>query len=152
MNCGQAINVVFTQTGLPLSYPNPGVVTNTWTATDCAGNSVTHSQTIAIDDNEAPDAECRNITITLNSNGQAVITPFDVDDGSTDNCGITSWSISQTTFTCDQVGVYPVVLTVADLFGNQDACTALVNVVASFSCPAPGISYFGGPNISDPCT
>jgi hypothetical protein len=151
-NCGQPIQVVFTQTGLPLNYPNPSVVTNTWTATDCAGNTVTHSQTITVDDNEAPVAECRNITVSLDNNGEAEINPSDVDDGSTDNCGIVIWSLSQTTFTCDQIGVFPVVLTVGDLFGNQDACTALVNVVASFICPSPGISYFGGPNISDPCT
>ena len=151
-NCGQPVSVVFSQTGLPLSYPNPSVVTNTWTATDCAGNTVTHTQQIAIEDNVPPVAECRNITVTLDANGVAEISPSDVDDGSTDNCGIVAWSLSQATFTCDQVGVYPVVLTVYDLFENQSSCNALVNVIASFNCPSPGISYFGGPNIADPCT
>ena len=31
-----------------------GTVTRTWTATDCAGNSSTDSQTITIEDNTAP--------------------------------------------------------------------------------------------------
>jgi hypothetical protein len=151
-NCGGGLTVVFTQTGLPLSYPNPGQVVNTWTVTDCAGNSTSHSQFITIEDNEAPDAVCQNATIQISLNGQAILTPSMIDGGSSDNCGIASWSLDQTTFTCDEIGVYPVELTIADLFENEASCTALVNVVASFDCPAPGLSYLGGPNVSDPCS
>ncbi|MBK7408639.1 MAG: HYR domain-containing protein [Saprospirales bacterium] len=151
-NCGGAINVVFTQTGLPLSYPNPGVVTNTWVATDCAGNSTTHAQFITIDDNIAPVALCKNITVNLSVNGEVTITPFDVNNGSSDNCGIASYSVNPALFSCEEVGVFPAVLTVMDLFENTASCTAYVNVVASFICPEPGISYYGGPTVSDPCT
>ncbi len=151
-NCGQAVTVVFTQTGFPIPYPNPGTITNTWTATDCAGNIKSYSQIVTVDDNVVPVAFCQNITVNLNLNGEATISPADIDAESFDNCGIASYSIDQSLFTCDEVGVFPVVLTVSDLFENTASCTAYVSVVASFNCPAPGISYYGGPSISDPCT
>ena len=151
-NCAGPVSVSFTQTGLPLSYPNPGVVTNTWTATDCAGNSTVHTQIITIDDNVAPVALCKNITVTLSVNGQVTITPAQVNNGSFDNCGIASYAVDPSLFTCDEVGVYPVELTVMDLFENTASCTAYVNVIASAICPDPGISYYGGPTVSDPCT
>jgi hypothetical protein len=149
--CGFAATVVFAQTGFPVPYPNPGAIQNTWTATDCAGNSSVYTQTVTVEDTTPPVALCKNITITLDAGGEAVISPSDVDDNSSDNCEIESYALSKTLFTCPDVGLRSVTLTVTDLFDNSASCTALVSVIASAACPAPDIAFDGGPNISDPC-
>ena len=150
--CGGSVPVTFTQTGLPLTFPDPGPVVNTWTATDCNGNTVTHTQTIIVSDEIAPTALCENVIVTLDQSGQGEILPTDVDNGSTDNCAITSWSLDLSGLDCSDVGVQPVTLTVADDFGNSASCVASLTVIASEACPLPLIAYAGGPNIADPCT
>ncbi|NER14047.1 T9SS type B sorting domain-containing protein [Leptobacterium flavescens] len=54
-NCDPEVEVVFeeTRTEDPLCNAN-FVITRTWTATDCTGNSVSHVQTITVSDTEAP--------------------------------------------------------------------------------------------------
>src|SRR5690606_27357309 len=52
----------------------------------------------------------------------------DIDGGSTDNCGIASISANPTTFDCGDVGDNTVMLTVTDVNGNSNTCTAIVTV------------------------
>ncbi len=105
-----------------------GVNTVEFTATDGSGNTAVCSFTITVVDNEAPTMVCQNITIQLDEFGNASITAADVDGGSTDNCGIASMSVSPSTFDCSDVGDNPVVLTVTDIHGNSNTCTAIVTV------------------------
>ena len=105
-----------------------GVNTVEFTATDGSGNTAVCSFTITVVDNEAPTMVCQNITIQLDASGNASITAADVDGGSTDNCGIASISVSPSTFDCSDVGDNPVVLTVTDVNGNSNTCTAIVTV------------------------
>ncbi|WP_435373038.1 HYR domain-containing protein [Aequorivita aurantiaca] len=116
--------------GLPSGTAFPVGVNNVeFTATDGSGNTAVCSFTITVEDNEAPTMICQNITIQLDASGNASITAADVDGGSTDNCGIASVSVSPTTFGCSDVGDNPVVLTVTDIHGNSNTCTAIVTVV-----------------------
>jgi hypothetical protein len=105
-----------------------GVNTVEFTATDGSGNTAVCSFTITVVDNEVPTMVCQNITIQLDASGNASITAADVDGGSTDNCGIASISVSPSTFDCSDVGDNPVVLTVTDVNGNSNTCTAIVTV------------------------
>ncbi|WMI70016.1 HYR domain-containing protein [Mangrovimonas sp. YM274] len=105
-----------------------GTTTNTFVVTDIAGNTATCSFTVTVTDNEAPSAICQDISIPLNSAGNAFITAADIDGGSTDNCGIASISASQTAFTCADLGANPVTLTVTDNSGNVSTCMATVTV------------------------
>ena len=105
-----------------------GVNTVEFTATDGSGNTAVCSFTITVVDNEAPTMVCQNITIQLDEFGNATITAADVDGGSTDNCGIAAISVSPSTFDCSDVGDNPVVLTVTDIHGNSNTCTAIVTV------------------------
>ena len=56
---------------------------------DNNGNTSTCNSTVTVQDNVAPVAVCKNITVQLNSSGTASITASQVDDGSADACGIT---------------------------------------------------------------
>lgn len=123
-------NVSVAQTaGLPSGSDFPvGVNTVEFTATDDGGNTAVCSFTITVTDNEPPTMACQNITIQLDALGDATITAADVDGGSTDNCGIATSTVSPSTFDCSNVGDNPVTLTVTDIHGNSNTCTAIVTV------------------------
>jgi predicted thioesterase len=104
-------------------------VTVTLTVTDCAGNSATCQSTVTVQDNVAPTALCQNITVQLDAAGSATIVPGDVDNGSTDACGIDTLSLDIDTFGCADVGTpVTVTLTVTDVNANSSQCTATVTV------------------------
>lgn len=50
------------------------------------------------------------------------------DNGSTDDCGISSWTINPATFDCEQIGTRTVTLTATDQNGNTATATATVIV------------------------
>ena len=75
-------------------------ITRTYKATDPSGNFATVTQTITVNDQTAPIAVCQPVTAYLNAFGNATITAAQVNNGSTDNCGVASMSLSKTTFTC----------------------------------------------------
>ncbi|MAB40018.1 MAG: hypothetical protein CL528_08280 [Aequorivita sp.] len=105
-----------------------GVSTVEFTATDGSGNTTICSFTITVTDNELPTMVCQNITIQLDASGNASISASDIDGGSSDPCGIATISVSPSTFDCSDVGDNPVVLTVTDINGNSNTCTAIVTV------------------------
>jgi hypothetical protein len=74
-------------------------------------------------------AVCQDISVQLNPGGSVTITAAQVDNGSTDACGIASMSVTPSTFTCANVGANTVTLTVTDNNGNQSTCTATVTVL-----------------------
>ena len=102
--------------------------TITWTVTDVNGNFGQCTFTMTVEDTQNPVASCQGMTVQLDASGMASITPGDIDNGSTDNCGITNLSLDATDFTCANVGPNTVTLTVTDAAGNQDQCTAIVTV------------------------
>ncbi len=106
-----------------------GANTVTLTVTDAAGNTDNCTATVTVEDNLAPTAVCQNISVNLDATGNATITTGDIDNGSTDNCGIASMSLDVTAFTCADVGANTVTLTVTDAAGNTDNCTATVTIV-----------------------
>ncbi|MFM7767102.1 MAG: HYR domain-containing protein, partial [Bacteroidota bacterium] len=112
----------------PSAFP-VGTTTVTWTVTDGSGNTSTATQTVTVTDNVPPTAVCQNITLNLNASGNASITASQVNNGSSDNCGIASVTVSQTSFTCANVGANTVTLTVTDVNGNVSSCTATVTIV-----------------------
>ncbi|TVR82148.1 MAG: HYR domain-containing protein, partial [Saprospirales bacterium] len=77
-----------------------------------------------------PVAVCQDITVELDTDGSASIdAETDIDNGSTDNCGISAYAIDIDAFTCADLGLNTVTLTVTDLDGNTDECEANVLVV-----------------------
>ncbi|MEW7280960.1 FG-GAP-like repeat-containing protein [Aquimarina sp. 2201CG1-2-11] len=118
-----------------------GINTVTLTVTDVNGNTDTNTATVTVEDNIAPSVVTQNITVQLDTTGNASITPAQIDNGSSDNCGIQSMSLDVTSFDCTHVGVNTVTLTVTDVNGNSDANTAIVTVedriVPMVNCVAP---------------
>ena len=105
-----------------------GSTTVTVTATDGSGNTNTCTFNVLVNDNEAPVVACDDVTIQLDVTGEASITTVEIDNGSTDNCGIQSLALSQTDFDCTHVGTVDVVLTVTDNNNNVSTCDAVVTV------------------------
>jgi subtilisin-like proprotein convertase family protein len=64
-----------------------------YSATDSDGNTSTCQFTITVTDNEAPVAICQDLTVELDTAGMYTITPADIDNGSSDNCGIVLYEL-----------------------------------------------------------
>lgn len=89
-----------------------------------------------------PQAACKALTLALDETGQATLSPESADNGSTDNCGIATLSLSRTLFTCADLGQNPVLLTLTDVNGNSATCVSTVTVADNNLPPACG---GGGP-------
>ncbi len=122
------------QTTAVVNNLSPGV--NTLTVTDGNGCTDTTSVTILVVDNTPPVAVCQNITVALDAFGIATVTGANIDNGSSDNCGISSMTVSPNSFDCNNLGDNNVVLTITDASGNSSTCAAVVTVEYS-SPPAP---------------
>ncbi|MES2800795.1 MAG: HYR domain-containing protein [Bacteroidota bacterium] len=129
-NCG-TVSFAASQTTFDCSDLGANIVT--LTVTDGSGNSATCTSNVTIVDNIAPIANCQNISINLNAAGTVSITPAMINNGSSDNCTITSITASQTVFTCANVGANNVTLTLTDQSGNVSTCVAIVTVVDNIS-------------------
>ncbi len=76
----------------------------------------------------APTVVTQNITVQLDGSGAASIVPGDIDDDSSDACGIQSMTLDVEDFDCSDVGPNTVTLTVTDVNGNSESATATVTV------------------------
>ena len=120
-------SVASTSNNAPATFPI-GDTTVTWTVTDGSGNTATATQTVTVVDNINPVAICQDITIQLDATGNASIVAADIDNGSSDNCSVSSLVASTTSFTSADIGTNSVTLTVTDSSGNTAVCTATVTV------------------------
>ncbi|KQC29410.1 PKD domain-containing protein [Flagellimonas eckloniae] len=105
-----------------------GTTSVTATAIDATGNTDTCTFNIEVEDTEAPEVVCTDFTIQLDANGNGSIEVSDIDNGSSDNCGISSIDLDTTVFTTSDIGENGVVLTVVDNNGNSNTCEATVTV------------------------
>lgn len=125
-NCGIA-----SVTASPLNFTCANVGNNnvTLTVNDVNGNSASCLAVVTVIDNIAPIAVCQNVTLNLDSNGDALLTPAMVNNGSSDNCSIAFMGVSQANFTCANTGANTVTLTATDASGNTSTCTATVTIL-----------------------
>jgi hypothetical protein len=133
-NCG--FDTSFVSAG-SFTCTDTGLQVITVTFTDPSGNTSTCTSNLTVADSTPPTVLCTDTTIYLNPGGNAGLTLNMVDNGSSDACGLVSRNLSQSTFTCADVGIPAVVLTVFDVSGNVDSCIAMITVLDTI---APNIA------------
>ncbi len=102
---------------------------------------------VTVVDKTPPTAVCQDVTIEVNAVGNASIVPSDIDNGSSDVCGLDNngFSLDQMMFDCESIGVTnQVVLTVTDINSNTATCNAIVTVLDNI---APTINCVGQRNV-----
>ncbi|TRW24367.1 T9SS type A sorting domain-containing protein [Flavobacterium zepuense] len=124
-NCSVA---TYTISPASLSCANLGPNEVTVTVTDASGNSSTETATITVTDATAPTVITQNITLSLPEVTLISINELDIDNGSFDNCGISSYSLDTQVFTCENIGENTVTLTITDNNGNTSTGTAIVTI------------------------
>ena len=132
----------------PVAYPI-GLTVVTWTAIDAYGNTSSATQDVNVFDTVAPVIDLVDIDFTLDALGEGDIVFDDIDNGTTDNCGIATITLSQTDFNCDNVGNNVVTVTVTDNSGNVSTEEVNVFVNASAFC---GDASWDGPPVPEAFT
>jgi hypothetical protein len=99
--------------------------------TDTNGNVATQTAIITVEDKIAPVVFTKNITVQLDASSNILIAAADVNNGSTDNCGISLLELDKALFSCADVGENVVTLKVTDNSGNVSTRTAIVTIVNS---------------------
>ena len=115
--------------GLPSGSSFPiGTTTNTFEVTDGFSQTSICSFDVTVNDTENPVTICSPISVQLDVfTGLATITPFDIDNGSSDNCNFTQ-ILSQSSFDCSDLGDNTVTITTIDDSGNSSSCDVIVTV------------------------
>ncbi len=117
------------------SMTNDGVLYQLGGAVDVTGAS----QGVALrnaNTQPTPVLICRDIQIQTDENGEVNITAGDVlVDGDAKYCNIVTLEVTQTDFTCADLGVNPVTVTLTDGFNNSNTCTVNVTVVETSPNP-----------------
>jgi len=131
-NCGTVSPVSVSPS--TLTCANIGQTTVTLTVNDGTGpgrgNTATCTATVTVQDDIPPSVSCKGITLDLNASGTATITPANILQASSDNCGtVTPTSLTPNTFDCGDRGPNTVTLSVTDGSGNPASCTVRVVVV-----------------------
>lgn len=109
---------------------NLGENTVVLTATDAAGNTSSCTAIVTVEDEFPPQMECvGSLDLFLDENGVATITVDDIDNGTTDNCGISELDIDITSFDCNSLGENIVTLSATDTAGFTTTCTTIVTVI-----------------------
>lgn len=128
--CGVASKVLsqssFTCSGIGLNIVAMTVTDNNGNSSNCIAN-------IRVEDNVAPNAQCQDASVSLDASGNGTLLVAQVDNGSSDACGIASMVLSQSTFDCADLGIQAVTLTVTDNNGNVSSCTSNASVFQNTS-------------------
>lgn len=132
-NCTAASGLTYALDVTTFSCADIGTNTVTLTVTDGSNNSASNTATVTVQDMVAPTVVTQNTTVQLDATtGSATITTMDIDNGSSDNCtaaGNLTMTLSNTSFSCADVGTNSVMLYVTDANGNIDSAMATVTVL-----------------------
>jgi hypothetical protein len=126
-NCG-GVNLALNQ-GL-FTCADVGVRPVVLIVTDGSGNAATCSTQVTVQDLVPPVLTCADFTLAIPGSSPATLTPAMVGTAA-DACGIASYSLSQTQFSCVDVGTSPVSLIAVDAHGNSDTCSILLTVTST---------------------
>ncbi|MFP9097646.1 T9SS type A sorting domain-containing protein [Flavobacterium sp. RHBU_24] len=113
----------------PTSYTCANLGMNALTVTASDGtNMATQVVYVNVTDAIDPILTLQPAVLILDNEGMATLTQADVDNGSTDNCAISSFTFSQAMFSCEEMGEHTIMVTAADASGNTTTAEVLVSV------------------------
>lgn len=126
--CGVS-SILISQTDFDCSWV--GSHTISVTLSDASGNTRTKTITVNVLDTISPTLVTKNHSVFINPTTQvATISAADVIQSAMDNCGMSANVIvSPNIFTCAQLGINTVMVTVFDVSGNSKSMTAQVEVL-----------------------
>ncbi|MEL1242144.1 HYR domain-containing protein [Flavobacterium flavipallidum] len=126
-NCDS--NLTITQSPAAGSLITANQTTVTLTAKDSSNRTSSCTFKVNASDNIPPTAVCKNYTAYLSSNGTVNVAAWNLNNGSSDNCGIVNMTVTPNAFTCSNIGANNVVFTVYDNGGNSASCNAVITVI-----------------------
>ncbi|NRB51757.1 MAG: HYR domain-containing protein [Saprospiraceae bacterium] len=103
-----------------------------WRAKDIHGNKKSCSHFLVVFDGEDPVAVCKDVTVDFNGEQDINLTVAQVwnEAASSDNCGTVEFISADLTIGCDELGnTVAIPVTIKDGAGNEDDCTAYVDVI-----------------------
>ncbi|MEL6863483.1 MAG: T9SS type A sorting domain-containing protein [Bacteroidota bacterium] len=100
----------------------------TFTVTDASGNTEAATAEVIVEDQVLPTVKVVDLTVELNEDGLASISPDKIDNGSFDNCSLGNMELDITDFDCDRLGTTMVTLTVSDETGNSATAMAQITL------------------------
>ena len=84
--------------------PNLTVSTHFYVQQTVSGNTSNRTDVyVQVGDTTPPVVVCRPVTLMLDATGHASLTTAQVNNGSTDNCGIASMSLNKTSYSCNDL-------------------------------------------------
>jgi len=131
-NC--AVDTVF-YASIPAGFENGdvfpvGETTIVYTAIDIYGNSSTHTFVITVIDTIAPIIDNCPTDIVINTvPGECGVFVTWEEVTATDNCGMLEITANINSGTYFFVGVWPIVITATDIYGNSSTCEFTVTVI-----------------------
>lgn len=128
------------------SCSNIGANTVTLTAKDNNANMASTNATVTVKDTIKPNIVTKNINLYLDATGNATLTVPDIDNGTSDACGINTLTLDTYTFNLSHLGANTVTLTATDVNTNVKSGTAIVTVIDTFAPAAPVILSFDTDN------
>lgn len=121
-----------------------------FTAIDENGNLASTNVTVTVIDTVFPIAQAQNLDIYLNASGMATISISQLNNGSSDDCGIATMTANPSSFTCSDIGANEIVFSVSDYFGNLSTTSATVMVYDTISPVTNGQSITVNLAIANP--
>jgi hypothetical protein len=96
--------------------------------TDVNGNSSSCIGYVSVKDAIAPDAVCEDVTVSLGTNGKAIVYGAELAVNSVDNCSVWSYNPIVKVYTAANIGANNLTITVKDWSGNAATCVSVVTV------------------------
>lgn len=124
--CGELI-LTIDKTNFNCSVAGDNIVT--LRGTDVNNNSVSAPAVVTVKDVTPPVVLTKNMELVLDEAGMASISASDINNNSSDACGIASMTLDISEFECSTVGDNQVTLTVSDNNGNTASAIAVVTVI-----------------------
>jgi gliding motility-associated-like protein len=131
-NCTAGLLMYISKTDFSCSDIGSPVMVNL-IGTDASGNSSSCSSQVTVLDTISPVINSKPFDLILGPSGTGTLLPSDIDNGTFDNCGGVTLSVSPNTFSCIDLGQKQVTLTAVDSHGNSSSRQVIINISSSLN-------------------